>query len=388
MAYVVPAVDQALDPVELRAYLKARLPAYMVPAAYVELARLPLTANGKVDRSHLPVPVWERHTEQRYVAPRTPVEQTLVGIWAELLGVQKVGVHDDFFDLGGHSLLATQLMSRVRDALQVELPLRSLFNGPTVAGLADELAGSQHTEDSVPLSPRDRVARELPPLSYAQQRLWFLDQLEPDSAAYNLHWAAWLEGPVESGLLQRAVDDLVARHEPLRTTFAARGGEPVQVIAPEWTVPVELEVMASASDERVRARLIELTRQPFDLHQGPLLRVVLLRIGANRHVLLLLMHHIVSDGWSMGVLFRELTGLYDAYINNVSAALPELPVQYADYAVWQREWLSVEELKRQVCYWKSCLAGVPPLLELPLDRTRPVVPVSYTHLTLPTILLV
>ena len=373
VAYVVTAPGQATEPVALRAHLKARLPAYMVPAAYVELAGLPLTANGKVDRGRLPAPVWERHTEQRYVAPRTPVEHTLVGIWAELLGVTKVGVHDDFFDLGGHSLLATQLMSRVRDALAVELPLRSLFNRPTVAGLADELAGNGQAEDAVPLRPRDRAARELPPLSYAQQRLWFLDQLEPDSAAYHLHWAASLAGPLQPGLLQQAVDTLVARHESLRTTFAARGGEPVQVIVPEWTVPVELEVMTGASDERVRARLIELARQPFDLHRGPLLRVVLLRVDASRHVLLLLMHHIVSDGWSMGVLFRELTGLYDAYAADTAAALPELPVQYADYAVWQREWLSGDELKRQVSYWKSRLAGIPPLLELPLDRPRPVV---------------
>ena len=272
--------------------------------------------------------------------------------------------------LGGHSLLATRMVARVRDELGYELPLRAVFAAPTVAELAHELREHTVQTTAVPLQRRQRTS-ELPPLSWAQQRLWFLDQLEPDSAAYSLHWAARLDGHLKPAALQTAIDCLTARHEVLRTRFVSHAGEPVQVIAPQVDIGVQYDTLWGATEARLSARILELIRQPFDLSSGPLLRVHVLRLADDAAVLLLVMHHIVSDGWSMGVLFDELASLYDAAVQGRNAELPELPVQYADYAVWQRQWLSGAELDRQVGYWSEQLAAAPPLLELPLDHPRP-----------------
>ncbi|MBV9108432.1 MAG: amino acid adenylation domain-containing protein, partial [Gemmatimonadetes bacterium] len=369
----------------LRAHVRRSLPEYMVPAAFVFLDALPLTPNGKLDRKALPAPDFAPAVE-RYVAPRTPVEEVLAGIWAEVLRLERVGVEESFFELGGHSLLATRVVSRVRGVFAVELPLRALFEGPTVAELAGRVEEMRRAELPVlpPVVPVERT--EALPLSFAQERLWFIDRLEPDSAVYNIP-AAWrLEGALDEAVLERALGEVVRRHEALRTTFGEADGTPVQVIAPfgAFALPVEdLSSLGEADREAaVRRRAGEEARRPFDLAAGPLFRAALLRLGSEGHVLLFSMHHIVSDGWSMGVLFRELSALYAAYLEGRESPLPELPVQYADYAVWQREQLAGEVLDRQLAYWKEQLSGAPELLELPTDRPRPPVR-TYRGATVP-----
>ncbi|HEX2569426.1 MAG TPA: amino acid adenylation domain-containing protein, partial [Polyangia bacterium] len=373
---------------ELREFLKQRLPEYMVPAAFVFLDQLPLTPSGKIDRRALPAPEAAAPTSE-HVAPRTPVEESLAGIWAEVLGRSQphgsagaegaggIGVEDNFFELGGHSLLATQIISRVRTALQVELPVRALFEVPTVAGMARAIEALRKTA-AAPQAPSLRAVRsgEDLPLSFAQQRLWFLDQLQPGDPSYNLLSAVRVTGPLDAALLQRCLEEIVGRHEVLRTTFAMRDGQPIQVIAPAQTVPITVLDLRDASgpeqESRVRALAEEEARHPFDLARGPLLRATMLYLAPEVHVLLLGMHHIAADGWSNGVLLRELAALYQAFRRGQPSPLPPLPLQYADHALWQRSWLSGEVLAAQVAYWRQQLTGAPPVLELPTDRPRPV----------------
>jgi amino acid adenylation domain-containing protein len=370
VAYVVGEADA------LRERLRQSLPEYMVPSAFVSLDALPLTPNGKLDRKALPAPELAS-AEDRYVAPRTPVEEVLAGIWAEVLRLERVGVEESFFDLGGHSLLATRVVSRIREVFAVELPLRALFEGPTVAELAGRVEEMRRAELPVlpPVVPAERTAAL--PLSFAQERLWFLDRLEPGSTTYNIPVAWRLGGALDQSALERALGEVVRRHEALRTVFAQADGSPVQVIAPfgGFALPVEdLSGLREADREAaVRRRAGEEARRAFDLAAGPLFRAALLRLDAEDHVLLLTMHHVVSDGWSLGVLFRELSALYAAYREGRESPLSELAVQYADYAVWQREQLAGEVLDRQLAYWKERLAGAPELLELPTDHPRPAV---------------
>ncbi|HEU4452036.1 MAG TPA: amino acid adenylation domain-containing protein, partial [Longimicrobium sp.] len=372
VAYVVGGVETDA----LRAHLRQSLPDYMVPAAFVVLDRLPLTPNGKVDRKALPAPEYEA-AEETYVAPRTPVEEVLAGIWAEVLRLERVGVEESFFDLGGHSLLATRVVSRIRAVFGVELPLRALFEGPTVAELARRVEEMRRAGLPVlpPVVPVERTGAL--PLSFAQERLWFLDRLEPGSTTYNIPVAWRLGGALDQAALERALGEIVRRHESLRTVFTEVGGSPVQVVAPfgGLALPVEeLSALGEADREAaLRRRAVEEARRAFDLSAGPLFRVSLLRLGEEDHALLLSMHHIVSDGWSMGVFFRELSALYAAYLAGRESPLPELAVQYADYAVWQREQLEGEVLDRQLSYWRERLADAPALLELPTDRPRPAV---------------
>ncbi|NBC46059.1 amino acid adenylation domain-containing protein, partial [Corallococcus exiguus] len=368
VAYVV---GEALDVSVLRAHLKQHLPEYMVPAAFVPLEALPLNANGKVDRKALPVP--DASPLADFVAPRDATEEKLAGVFVQVLRVERVGIHDDFFALGGHSLLATQLVSRIRATFDAELPLRSLFEAPTVAALAERL---RTATSGARLPPLTRVAHEgPPPLSFAQQRLWLLDQLQPGSAAYNIPAALRLKGQVDIESLRRAFEALVARHETLRTTLVQHQGQPAQHIhAPTaWTMPL-LDVSSlpdpQREEEARRLANVEALR-PFDLEAGPLLRTSLVRLGDAEHLLLVTMHHIVSDGWSMGVLVRELTALYAAFHADQVPDLAPLPVQYADFAVWQQAWLQGETLEAQLAYWKEKLAGAPAALELPTDRPRP-----------------
>ncbi|MEW5928459.1 MAG: amino acid adenylation domain-containing protein, partial [Gemmatimonadota bacterium] len=371
VAYVVAAEGAEVSPGELRARLARRLPEHMVPGAFVALERLPLNANGKLDRRALPAPERER---AEWVAPRTAAEEVLAGIWAEVLGTERVGVEEDFFALGGHSLLATQVVSRVRQAFGVELPLRVLFEAPTVAGLAGRVEALRGT-GAAPAPPIERIPRDGPlPLSFAQQRLWLVDRLDPGSSAYNMPVALRLRGALDTAALRASLDALVRRHETLRTVFAEREGGPVQAIHPPAPVPlpvVDLRVLPEARREveAERVAAAEAVR-PFDLSRGPLLRGALLRLGGDDHVLCFNLHHIVSDGWSMQVLVREVSALYSASGRGEAASLPELPVQYADYAVWQREWLRGEVLEEQIGWWKGRLAGAPPLLEIPVDRPR------------------
>ncbi|HWS86516.1 MAG TPA: amino acid adenylation domain-containing protein [Pyrinomonadaceae bacterium] len=376
VGYVVGRAGSNVTPGELRNYLREKLPEYMVPAAVVMLDEMPLAANGKVDRRALPAPDQQRaQLEAQFQAASTPVEEVLVGIWAELLGVDSVGVNDNFFDLGGHSLLVTQVASRVREIFEVEIPLRLYFDEQTVAGLArrvEQARGEGLGLQSPPLTP---VARDQSlALSFAQQRLWFLDRLQPGTATYNLPAAVRLRGRLDAEALERSLGEVVRRHESLRTVFASVDGQPVQVITSfdGFRLPVhDLTAVDATERERELRRLAEEEgRRPFDLVAGPLLRALLLRAGADDHVLVLTTHHIVSDGWSSGVLLKEMCALYEAYAQGRPSPLPELPVQYADFATWQRNWLSGETLAQQLAYWKEHLLGAPPL-ELPTDRPRP-----------------
>ncbi len=364
---------------ELRRALQAELPDYMVPAAIVVLDALPLNPNGKVDRAALPEPEPARSAAGS-APPRTPVEQALASLWREVLGLEEVGREDGFFELGGHSLLATQLVSRVRAAFQVELPLRVIFEAPTIAGLAAWIErarlGSGGEAVAPPLRP---VPRDRPlPLSFAQERLWFLDRLRPGDPSYNMPTALRALGELSPALLEAVLGEVVRRHEALRTTFRLRDGQPAQVIAPpgRWCLPrVDLSGLPEEEARAETRRLVqEEAMRPFDLERGPLLRAALLRLGPAEHALLLVMHHIVSDGWSMGVFVREITALYGAARAGRPSPLPELPVQYADFTVWQRGWLTGAELERQLGYWRQRLAGAPASLDLPTDRPRPAVP--------------
>ena len=375
-AFLVPEGEAPGRP-ELRAFLLASLPEYMVPAVFVPLAELPLTPNGKVDRRALamrPLPEEERDTAP--AAPRDPVEEMLAGLWADLLGVESVGVRDSFFDLGGHSLLATRAVSRLREALGVEIPLRALFETPTVEGLARTLWALRAPGPAAvpPLVPWPRAAGEPLPLSFAQQRLWFLWRLAPESAFYNMPAAIRLLGPLDEAALARSFAEIVRRHEVLRTRLAAEAGRPVQIVGLPEPRPLPVIDLQGLSEESGRAEAERLAvfeaRRPFDLAREPLLRTSLLRLGPEAALLLVNMHHVVSDGWSVGVLYRELAALYPAFAAGRPSPLPELPVQYADYALWQREWLQGEVLAAEIAYWRQRLADLP-ALELPADRPRP-----------------
>jgi len=373
VAYVV--AETTAD--ELRRFLKSKLPDHMVPAVFVPLESLPLLSNGKVNRRALPAPDRTRpELENAFAAPRTATEELLAEIWAEVLGVERVGIHDNFFDLGGHSLLATQAASRMREAFQVEISLRRLFEAPTVAGLAEGIEAALHAGQNLSAPPILPVPRdgELA-LSFAQQRLWFIDQLEPGLSAYNIPAAVRLEGPLNVAALERALNEIVARHESLRTTFGRVDGRPTQSIAPVLTITLPvvdlryLSVPERAAE--VRRRVTAEARRPFDLSRGPLLRGTVLRLGSAEHVGLLTMHHIVSDGWSTGILIRELAALYVAYCAGGSSPLPAPGIQYADFAHWQRQWLQGDVLEAQIAYWKEKLAGALVSIELPTDHPRP-----------------
>jgi amino acid adenylation domain-containing protein len=370
-----------LDVAALGVYLGSRLPSFMVPSMWVELAALPLTRTGKVDPKALPTP-GETAAGAAYEAPRTAAEEMLAGIWGDLLRRERVGAHDNFFALGGHSLLATQVVSRLRDRLGVELPVRALFEQPTVAGLAGLLAGigkeGVGSGPIVPL-PRDVEGGGTFPASFAQRRLWLLDRLEPGSAAYNMPLALSLEGELAAERLAAVFGELARRHETLRTTFVAGTDGPLQVVHPAAAWPFALasiDLSALGEEERRREltrRVAEESLRPFDLASGPLLRGTLVRLADRENALLLTLHHVISDGWSMGVLVREVTALYAAAVAGrpLGEALLPLPVQYADFSVWQSRRLSGETLQREIEHWREKLAGVPPFLELPTDRPRP-----------------
>ena len=377
VAYLVTECERRPAANDLRVFLREKLPEYMIPAVFVPLDTLPLMPNGKIDRRALPEPsrTWPE-LERAYVAPRTSAEELLVGIWSHVLDVERIGIHDDFFQLGGHSLLATQVVSRIRDAFGVEIPLRALFEKPTVAGLAENIDVVRRAGPNLRPPPIVPVARggDLP-LSFAQRRLWFIDQLMPEDAAYNIPAAVRLKGPLNVVALERSLNEIVKRHEALRTTFAVVDGAPVQIIAPSLTVAPSLVDLGKLSENEreleVRRLAAEEAGRPFDLVRGPLLRLTLLRLGEEEHVGLLVMHHIVFDGWSTGILIREMAVLYEAFSSGRSSPLAPLPIQYADFAHWQRQWLQGEILETQLAYWRRQLAGASPLLELPTDHPRP-----------------
>ncbi|HEY7213852.1 MAG TPA: amino acid adenylation domain-containing protein, partial [Thermoanaerobaculia bacterium] len=373
IAYVVSAgADPEIS--DLRRFLAERLPGFMVPSAFVLLAELPLTPNGKVDRRALPLP--ERSAgahETSREASRTTVEEMVAGIWEQVLKAAPVSRLDNFFELGGHSLLVTRVLSRVREAFGVEITLRRLFEEPTVEGLAAAVESALRTREGTRMPPIEPLPRpgELP-LSFAQQRLWFVEQLEPGSPAYTLSGAVRMRGSLEVAALERSFAEIVRRHEALRARFAEVEGRPVQWISPELhpDLPVaDLSALPQGERESAVRRLVaaEAVRS-FDLRSGPLLRLRLLRLSEDEHVLVLAMHHIASDAWSLQVLLRELRDLYPAFAAGRPSPLPELPVQYADFAAWQRRWLSGEVLESHLAYWRRKLSGVKPLL--PAHRSR------------------
>ena len=438
-AYIVPGWRKRPTTGDLRDLLKKRLPDTMIPDSFIILEAMPLTPNGKFDRKALPAPDSKRPgTEDSYVAPRTPIENVLAGIWCEILGFKEVGIHDNFFELGGHSLLATQIISQLRKVFHVEIPLRSLFEYPTIAGLAIQIIMIQDRitdPDEVALNLKDlhpdqsldskglrtremsdlgkRIANLTPEkrallerhllnkgrsslltkleirrrgfsepcvLSFAQQRLWFLDQLEPGSSAYNIPRTIRLSGRLNVTALQQSIGEILRRHEVLRTTFSIENDQPVQRITPAtaFSLPeADLSAMPEGQREGKAKQLAsEEASRPFDLVTGPLMRATLLRLKPEDHVLLLTMHHIISDGWSMGILYRELSVLYEAFSKGKPSPLPELPIQYADFAVWQREWLQGKNLEEQLTFWKEQLRDIT-TLELSTDHPRP--PVQTFH---------
>ncbi|MEH2001260.1 MAG: amino acid adenylation domain-containing protein [Nostoc sp.] len=392
VAYVVPHQHCILSIIELRQFLKAKLPEYMIPNAFVMLESLPLTPSGKVDRRVLPAPDLHSKITDKYIAPRTPIEEMLAQIWAQVLKVEVVGIYDNFFELGGHSLLATQLVSRIRNIFKVELPLRELFVAATVAELA-HLIGQLQQQNfelaSTPILPRAKNA-ELP-LSYAQQRLWFLDQLEPNSAIYNISLALRLVGTLNQTVLEQSLHEIIARHEALHTNFLIVDGQPTQIIHTEtaWRMSVIDCEGLSTTEQEIASQQLAITQaiQPFDLASEALVRATLIVLSETEHVLSVCMHHVVSDAWSMSVFVQELAALYNAYsqdqpsgasatrslLSERGTPLAPLPIQYADFAIWQRQWLQGDVLQRQLIYWQQQLANAPALLVLPTDRPRPAV---------------
>jgi len=379
VAYFVSQTISVPSPTELRHFLKIHLPDYMIPSDFVSLESLPLTPNGKVDHRALPAPKGVRSTPGDFVPPRTPLEELIVGIWAEVLHLEQVGAHDNFFEIGGHSLLATQVISRMRQALGVELPLPALFEAPTVAGVAECVQAVQGgIVPPLRLAPR---GAELP-LSFAQERLWFLDQVSPGSPVYNIPLAAHWDGPLAVLALEQSLNEIVRRHEVLRTTFIVVEEHPIQIIAPELTMAwpsVDLrEMPAHLREIELRRLLTEEACQPFSLTRGPLIRTGLIHLTDHEYLLLLTMHHIISDGWSLEILGQELSALYELYTtaatqdlsSRVRSRLSPLPMQYADYAIWQRAWLQGEVLEAQLDYWCERLANLS-VLDLPTDHSRP-----------------
>ncbi|MFZ3013037.1 MAG: condensation domain-containing protein, partial [Nitrospira sp.] len=376
IAYVQQRPDNPTDSESLRRYLMHKLPSYMVPAQIVLMDRWPLSPNGKIDRRALPLPdVGHGARSATNLMPLTLTEELLASIWAEILGVESARRDDDFFALGGHSLLATQLVSRVIQIFQVELPVRALFECPTLTELANRIEGAQEQHGG----PRSRTIVPIPRhaepvVSFAQERLWFLDKLEPGNPFYNVSGAFHVAGRLRHDVLVQSLTEIIHRHEVLRTNFPVRDGRPIPMVHEPDTFPVPIvDLRGLAPEQRegeVTRRMLEEAEHPFDLAQGSLLRVVCLQMAEDEQVLLVTMHHIISDGWSIGLLIREVSSLYDAFVSGGMSPLAPLPVQYTDFAHWQRQHLA-ESFDVQVAYWKQRLGEDLPVLDLPCDRPRP-----------------
>ncbi|MCI0392288.1 MAG: amino acid adenylation domain-containing protein [Acidobacteria bacterium] len=377
VAYVVAESGNSLTLAELRRFLSPWVPEHMLPEALVFMEALPLTPSGKVHRRALPAPCEFQSVNSGVTArPQTITQDLLSVIWAKVLGIESVGIHENFFELGGHSLKATQVINRVRESFQLELPLSRLFESPTIAGLAqviDQSLSAGGAEISKPIEHSPRNGRL--PLSFAQERFWLFDQLMPGSPVNNLPSACRLTGRLDVEALALSLNTVVQRHESLRTTFDVVGGEPSQIIAPSQDVELQVidlrRLNEAAREVEVKRLIAEDAQRPFDLSRGPLLRASVLRTNEEESILTLTMHHIVSDGWSVGVLTRELMTLYQAFCDGNPSPLPELTIQYADYAVWQKGQAQQEVLSNQLDYWKRRLNGNISEINLPADRPRP-----------------
>ncbi|MGY2290044.1 non-ribosomal peptide synthetase [Pseudomonas sp. SDO528_S397] len=364
---------RALDEQAVKAALAAELPEYMVPAQLIRLDAMPLSPSGKLDLRALPEPVWQ---VREHVEPESALQQQIAAIWREVLGLPRIGLRDDFFALGGHSLLATQIISRTRQACDVELALRTLFETSELGAFAEHVRLIQASGQRNLQSAIARVDRRQPvPLSYSQQRMWFLWQMEPDSPAYNVGGMARLRGVLDVGRFEAALQALIMRHETLRTTFPSRDGVAQQQVSAQSSVRMAWQDFSALTHAECQQRLQQLAdheaHTPFNLDTGPLLRACLVKAGEQEHYLVLTLHHIVTEGWAMDIFARELSALYEAFIDERESPLPALPVQYLDYSVWQRQWLESGERQRQLDYWTAQLGHEHPLLELPSDRPRP-----------------
>ena len=372
-AYVVGNGEFILD--LLREYLNERLPSSLVPSAFVIMEKLPRTISGKIDRRALP-DLKDRTGRGEYVPARTATEQIVADIWANTLGLPKVSLHDNFFELGGHSLLATQVMVRVRKTLGIELPLRALFENPTVEKFATHIESSAPGSTATSLPAIVPVSRDRDLLlSFSQQRLWFLEQLNPGDPLYNSFHALLINGPLDIRALELSLNEILRRHEILHTVFETVGGIPVQRVQPFAPMSLRIMNLTDMPHQERRATLEQLaadeSQRPFDITRGPLIRALLVVLDENEHALFLTLHHIVDDGWSIGILAREMSALYEAFASGASVPLPDLPIQYADFAMWQREYLQGQVMDEQLSYWRTQLANVPPVLALPADRPRP-----------------
>jgi amino acid adenylation domain-containing protein/non-ribosomal peptide synthase protein (TIGR01720 family) len=353
--------------------LAAELPEYMVPALLMRLDAMPLSPSGKLDRRALPEPVWQT---REHIEPATPLQQQIAAIWREVLGQPRIGLRDDFFALGGHSLLATQIISRTRQACDVELPLRTLFEASELGTFAEQVGLIQASGQRNQQTAIARVDRSAPvPLSYSQQRMWFLWQMEPDSPAYNVGGMARLRGVLDVGRFEAALQALIMRHETLRTTFPSIDGVAYQKVAAQTGMRMGWQDFSALNETERQQRLQDFADQeahtPFNLETGPLLRACVVKAGEQEHYFVLTLHHIVTEGWAMDIFARELGALYEAFIDERDSPLAPLAVQYLDYSVWQRQWLEAGERQRQLDYWTAQLGHEHPLLELPADRPRP-----------------
>ena len=379
------AVSDELRPLDedqsraLHRFLADRLPDYMTPTLFTVLDRLPMLPSGKVDRVALartPLPVSGFSSEAETAPPRTPTEEIIAAIWAEVLGLDRVGIHQGFFDMGGHSLTAARTISRIREVFALDLPLRALFEASTVAGLSKAVEAARLGAARDELPPILPVQRDQAiPVSHAQHRLWFMDQME-GGAVYHIDAAARIRGRLRHVFLERALTEIRRRHPSLRTTFTTREGVPFQEIQPESDLAMPLVDLSGLPEPQRAALLLQLARRealrPFDLGVGPLFRATLIHLSADDHLLMATMHHIISDGWSVEILFRELALLYGGLALGKPVRLPTLAISYADFAQWQRT-LPAAVFDKQLGYWQERLAGAPNLLELPTDRVRPVV---------------
>jgi amino acid adenylation domain-containing protein len=373
VSYIVAELDHPVGNDELRSYLRQSLPGYMVPELFVTLDAMPMTRNGKVDRRSLPAP--DLTNQSATVKPRTPTEELVAGIWSEVLGLATVSCADNFFEIGGHSLKAVQVVSRVADRLQVELPVRAVFEAPTVQQLAKVVERDLNLDDDRMRLPIERVSRagDLP-LSFGQRRLWFIQRLEPSSAAYNLSFSVHFTGYLNLPALEQSINEVIRRHESLRTTFVETDTGPIQSIAPQLnlTLPiVDLSRLDKSQQELYAQQLVQTEScQPFDLERGPLVRLKLIRFSEQECMLAMSLHHIVCDGWSMSKLSAEMVALYNAFSQGRSSTLPELPIQYTDFTCWQRQYLQDDNLERDLSYWRTQLSDAPATLDLPVDNPR------------------
>jgi amino acid adenylation domain-containing protein len=362
---------------ELRAHLRRTLADYMIPAGFVLLDKFPLTASGKINRLALPKPkLGEFATRADFVAPRTPTEEVMASIWSNILDVVDVGVLDDFFALGGHSLLLVQVAAQIREAFEIELPLRSLFEAPVLGALSERIDSARREAEGLDAAPLVVVQRTGKlRLSFAQERLWVFEQLEPDTGAYNIPRVLSLHGPLDVDAFEKSINTIVERHEVLRTSFLKTDGKPGLSITERMTVHIPIIDLSGLSGDARHERTSELiaseTQRPFDLSRAPLLRLALVRLGAGEHLLIITMHHLICDAWSIGVFMRELVACYNSFTNDTTPSLPALPVQYVDFAAWQRNELTGASLQKQLDYWRNKLAGAPAVIGLPTDRPRP-----------------